>query len=58
MTASSSVPAPGGNDVVHRVELAATGLAGIQELPAAEAVTRFEALHRELQGALADLDPA
>ena len=58
MTDSSFVPAPGGDNVVRRVESAAAGIAGISNGPLAEAVTGFEALHRELQLALADLDQA
>lgn len=58
MTDSSSVPAPGGDNVVLRVESAAAGVAGLSNGPLTEAVTRFEVLHRELQTALADLDQA
>jgi len=44
--------------VVHRIESAASALVGVNDRPPVEAVVRFEALHRELQGALADLDQA
>jgi hypothetical protein len=56
VTDSSSALAPGGDDPVLRIESAAAGIASVSEGPLAEAVTRFEALHRELQTALADLD--
>lgn len=44
--------------MVLRVESAAAGVVGLSDGPLAEAVTRLDALHRELQGALADLDQA
>jgi hypothetical protein len=44
--------------VVLAVESAAEGIVGVSDGPLAEAVTRLDALHRELQGALADLDQA
>jgi len=49
---------PGGDDVVLRVESAADAIGGVSDGPLAEAVTRLDALHRELQDALADLDQA
>jgi hypothetical protein len=49
---------PGGNDVVARIESAARDIAGLGDGTAAEAMVRLDALHRELQGALADLDQA
>jgi hypothetical protein len=58
ITDSNVVAAPGGDDVVLRVESAAAGVTGLSSGPLAEAVTRFEVLHRELQTALADLDQA
>ncbi len=58
MTAPRSAPSPGGDDVVLAVESAAEGIVGVSDGPLAEAVTRLDALHRELQGALADLDQA
>jgi hypothetical protein len=58
VTDTSFVPAPGGDDVVLRVESAAAGIVGIGSGPLAEAVTGFQALHGELQTALADLDQA
>jgi hypothetical protein len=58
VTESNFVPAPGGDDVVLQVESATAGITGISNGPLVEAVTGFEALHRELQTALADLDQA
>lgn len=66
MTDPRSAPAPGGDDapvtagddVVLRVESAAEAVTGVSEGPLAEAVTRLDVLHRELQDALADLDQA
>jgi hypothetical protein len=60
------VPAPGdspgnrsgGNDVVARIESATHDIAGLGDGPPADAMVRLDALHRELQGALADLDQA
>ena len=58
MTDPRSAPVPGGDDVVLRVESAADAIGGVSDGPLAEAVTRLDALHRELQDALADLDQA
>ena len=44
--------------MVLRVESAAEAVTGVSEGPLAEAVTRLDVLHRELQDALADLDQA
>ena len=48
----------GGVDVAPRIEAAGHDIVGVSEGPLAEAVVRLDALHRELQGALADLDRA
>ena len=58
MTDPRSAPAPGSDDVVSRIESAAHDIAGVSGGPLADAVVRLDALHRELQGALADLDQA
>jgi hypothetical protein len=58
VTDPRSAPASGGDEVVLRISAAADGIAGISDGPLAEAMTRLDALHRELQGALADLDRA
>ncbi|HEX8095297.1 hypothetical protein [Jatrophihabitans sp.] len=66
MTDPRSAPAPGyrpggspgTDDVVARIESAAHDIAGVSEGPLAEARIRLDALHSELQGALADLDQA
>jgi hypothetical protein len=47
---------PDGSDPVLRISAAADGIAGIGDGPLAEAVSRLDALHSELQGALANLD--
>lgn len=44
--------------MVLGVESAAEAVAGVSDGPLAEAVTRLDALHRQLQAALADLDRA
>jgi hypothetical protein len=49
---------PGRDDVVARIESAGRDIAGVSAAPPAEAIRRLDALHRELQGALADLDRA
>ncbi len=49
-------PAPGDGDPARRVAAASDGIAGAGDGPLDEAVLRFDALHRELQAALADLD--
>jgi hypothetical protein len=56
VTDPRSAPAPGGDDVALRVESAAQAVVGVSHGPLPEAVARLDALHRELQGALADLD--
>ena len=48
----------GSLDVAPRIEAAGHDIVGISDGPLAEAVVRLDALHRELQGALADLDQA
>jgi hypothetical protein len=62
VTDPSSAPAtadsPGRDDVVARIQSAARDVAGISDGPPAEAMVRLDALHRELQAALADLDQA
>ena len=58
MIDSQPAPAPDSDDLVQRISAAATDIAGIGDGPLDEAVTRLDALHRELQGALADLDQA
>ncbi len=55
-TASVPVPAPGDADPASRIAAASDGIAGVGDGPLEEAVPRFDALHRELQAALADLD--
>jgi len=47
-----------GTDLALRISAAADGIAGIGDSPLAEAVPRLDALHSQLQGALADLDQA
>jgi hypothetical protein len=49
---------PGNDDVVARIESAAHDIAGLSAGPPAETILQLDALHRELQGALADLDHA
>ncbi|MEO6502099.1 MAG: hypothetical protein ABIQ09_09335 [Jatrophihabitantaceae bacterium] len=56
--AGDDTPTPAGDDVVLRVESAADGIVGVSGGPLPEAVSRLDALHQELQGALADLDQA
>ena len=56
MTDPRSAPAPGSDEVVSRIESAAHDIAGVSGGPLADALVRLDALHRELQGALADLD--
>jgi hypothetical protein len=62
VTDPRSAPAPGdspgSDDVVARVESAAHGIAGVSGGPLTEAMAQLDALHRELQAALADLDRA
>jgi hypothetical protein len=41
---------------MHRIATASADLEGIGELPLIDAANRFDALHSELQSALADLD--
>jgi hypothetical protein len=50
------VPAADGSDLVQWISAAANGLAGVGDGPLTEAADRLDALHSELQGALADLD--
>ncbi len=47
-----------GDDVLPRIAAAVAELEGVSELPLPEAATRLDALHGELQLALADLDRA
>jgi hypothetical protein len=49
------VAAPG-DPVLQRIATAHANLEGIELVPLTEAAGRFEALHSELQSALADLD--
>lgn len=56
MTDPHPVPAPDGTDVVLRISAAADGIHGVGDGPLTEAVSRLDALHSELQNALADLD--
>ena len=56
MTDPQPVPAPAGTDLVLRISTAAEGIDGVGDGPLAEAVSRLDALHSDLQGALADLD--
>jgi len=56
VSAPSPTPDPGSENAVRRIAAAADGIAGVSDGPLAEAVPRLDALHRELQGALADLD--
>lgn len=58
MTDPRPAPSPGGDDVALRVESAAEAVVGVSDGPLPEAVAKLDALHRELQGALADLDRA
>jgi hypothetical protein len=54
----SSGSSPGSEDVVAHIESAGHDVAGVSDGPLSEAMVRLDALHRELQGALADLDQA
>ena len=59
MTAPTPVPGsayPTSKSALQRIDRAAEDLAGVAELPLAEAAALFDALHGELQTALADLD--
>ena len=58
MTDPRSAPAPGSDEVVSRIESAARDVAGVSDGPLTDALSRLDALHRDLQGALADLDQA
>lgn len=62
MTDPSTARAPGdslgGDELLARISTAGHDIAGVSDGPLAEAVTRLDALHRELQGALAELDQA
>ena len=55
---SAGSDAATGVDVAPRIEAAGHDIVGVSEGPLAEAVVRLDVLHRELQGALADLDQA
>lgn len=55
-TEAAPVPAPGDADPARRIDEASDGIAGVGDDPLDDAVLRFDALHRELQAALADLD--
>ena len=57
-TAPAPGDSPGGDDLLARISAAGRDIAGVGDGPLAEAVVRLDALHRELQGALADLDRA
>lgn len=56
MTDPHPVPAPDGTDLVQRISAAADDITGIGDGPLAEAASRLDALHSELQSALANLD--
>jgi hypothetical protein len=59
VTVPSPEPSPAatpGDPVMHRIATASADLEGIGELPLIDAANRFDALHSELQSALADLD--
>jgi hypothetical protein len=58
VTDPQPVPAPDGTELVQRISAAAGNIAGVGDGPLTEAVARFDALHSELQRALADLDQA
>jgi len=58
VTDPRSAPAPGSDDAVSRIEAGAHEIAGVSDGPLTDAMSRLDALHRELQGALADLDQA
>jgi hypothetical protein len=49
-------PAPGDADPARRIAATSDGIAGVGDGPLDEAVLRLDALHRELQAALTDLD--
>lgn len=51
-----SAGSPGSTDVAARIEAAGQDITGVSEGPLDEAVVQLDALHRQLQGALADLD--
>ena len=48
----------GGDELLARISAAGRSIGGVGDGPLAEAVTRLDTLHRELQGALAELDRA
>ena len=54
----AATPPDESTDVAARIEAAGQDVVGVSEGPLAGAVVRLDALHRELQGALADLDEA
>ena len=59
VTAPTSEPSPiasPGDPVLQRIATAHADLEGIELVPLTEAAGRFDALHAELQSALADLD--
>jgi len=62
VTHPDTAPTPGGSsggdELVARISSAGHDISGVSDGPLAEAVARLDALHRDLQGALADLDRA
>jgi hypothetical protein len=56
VTDPQPIPTPDGTDLVLRISAAADDITGVGDGPLAEAVSRLDALHSELQGALANLD--
>jgi hypothetical protein len=52
----TATPTPGAADPARQVAAASDGIAGVGDGPLDDAVIRLDALHRELQAALADLD--
>lgn len=55
-TATAQPPTPGAVDPGSQVAAASQAIAGVGDGPLDEAVIRLDALHRELQAALAELD--
>lgn len=49
---------PDTDRVLARIHAASSALSGVRDLRLAEAAAHFDALHGELQNALADLDQA
>lgn len=57
-TALAPGDSPGGDELLARISAAVDDIGGVGDGPLTEALARLDALHRDLQGALADLDRA